>query len=314
MILFYATAATATIPRCVAAVLIAAGGVLLGLWQINEKLIKPLENAKTLNAAYYEVYGDVNMTVTGYIVTKDANYGSEIKESDIEPVTLPPNIADYGVATDYSELAGKYYRIDISANTLITRDMLMEIPINHDDRAFDVITSYNPIGLQPGDLVDIRMTLPTGEDYVALPRKRVEGIYGGVLRLIMSEIDIVVYNSLIADTALYSGASVYSTLYLDGSQNAAEEFYPVSTNVLKTALQDPNIASTLKYSDILAKRAALENDMALLDDPENERVSALLRQSRLLIPDRIAAGQSAWQTEQDVAEQKRLEGQLYGGG
>gem|GEM_PF-5409905 len=38
-----------------------------------------------------------------------------------------------------------------------------------------------------------------------------------------------------ADTAIFAGASIYSTLYLDGSQTAAEEVYPIPLNVLDVA-------------------------------------------------------------------------------
>lgn len=297
-----------------ASVCLVAGAAFFGWLQINERLLKPLSKAQSLNAEYSSVYGDPANAITGYTVTSDQRYGNEITMDHIVPVTLPPTAAAGGIVTDIEELLHKYYKVDVSENTLILRDMIMDIPTAHDDRAFDVIVAYNPIGLQPGDFVDIHMSMPTGEDYIAISRKRVEGIYGDVLRLIMSEWDIAVYNSLIADTALFSGASIYTTLYIDGSQNAAEEFYPVSVNVLKMALQDPNISSVIDYNGIIERRAALENAMLIWDDPENEQLWALLQQSRQLIPDRIAAGQSAWQTQQDIEEQKRLEEQLYGAG
>lgn len=297
----------------IAAVCVIAGGAFFGWLQLNERLIKPLNAAEELNAEYYSVYGDVTSIVTGYTVAEDQKYGSEITLDNIVPVTLPPTVIDGGVVTDIGELLGKYFRVDITANTLISRNMLMEFTASDDDRAFDVIVAYNPIGLQVGDLVDIHMSMPTGEDYIAISRKRVEGIYGGVLKLIMSEWDIAVYNSLIADTALFSGASIYTTRYLDGSQIAAEEFYPISTNILKIALQNPNITHNIDYAKIIERRASLENSMLIWDNPENERLKALLQQSRQLIPDKIAAGQSAWQTQQDIEAQKRLEEQLYGG-
>ena len=296
-----------------AAVCVAAGGAFFGWRQLNERLIKPLNAAEELNAEYHSAYGGIENVVIGYTVAENQKYGSEITFDNIVSVVLPPSVIGGGIVTDIGELTDKYFKVDVSANTLISRDMLMEFPISHDDRAFDVIVAYNPIGLQVGDLVDIRMSLPTGEDYIAISRKRVEGIYGGVLKLVMSEWDIVVYNSLIADTAVFAGASIYSTLYLDGSQTAAEEVYPISLNVLDMALKDPNIISLIDYNGIIERRAALERSMPVWDDPEYERVRLLLQQSRQLIPDRIAAGQSAWQTQQDLEAQRRLEQQLYGG-
>jgi hypothetical protein len=199
----------------------------------------------------------------------------------------------------------------MTAGSYLSADTIMELPQTSDDRAFDVITAYNPIGLQPNDFVDIRVNLPTGEDYVALSHKRVDGIYNGVLKLMMSEYDIAVYNSLVVDTTLFKGAIIYSTRYLDGAQEAAEEFYPISSGVLKIALTNPNIAKTIKYADIINRRTELEATMAVLDG--NELLRDMLQAGKSVIPDKIQSGQSAWQQQKELEEIKRLEEELYGG-
>jgi hypothetical protein len=269
-----------------------------------------LADAQELNTSYSQIYGDLGSEITGWTVTSDKRYGEEVTDADLIPVTLSGNL--YGsVVTDLSEIIGKYYRVPVSPNTLLSADMVMELPTTSDSRAFDVITAFNPIGLQYGDLVDIRVNLPTGEDYVAIARKRVDGIYNGVLKLVMSEYDIAVYNSLVVDTTLFKGAIIYASRYLDGSQSGAFEFYPLSMNVLKIALKDPNISSEIDYSKIIERRTELETAMAALD--ENELLRDMLQAGKSIIPDKIQSGQSAWVTEKEIEEAQRREKEIYGG-
>ncbi len=295
-----------------AAVLLLGGGFFFGYSYLKTNYFIPLQEAEDLNNAYYSAYGEVGNTVTAWAASASRPYGAMIGMEDLTPVSLPESAAAGGAVSDLGALLGRYYRVDVSPGTLLLADMVMDFPQTSDDRAFDVITAFNPIGLQPGDLVDIRVNLPTGEDYVALSRKRVEGIYSNVLKLVMSEYDITVYNSLVVDTTLFRGATVYAAKYLDGSQDPAEEFYPISENVLRIALTDPNITRTIDYETVIARRRELVETMALLD--ENEILRDMLQAGKNVIPDKIMAGQAAWQTEQDIERARLLEEQLYGGG
>ena len=294
-----------------AAVLLIGGGGFAGYLYLNANYFTPLQDAEELNAAYFEAYGPIDSVVIGWAATGNQAYGEQISDSNLTAVLLPASALEGGIVTNLSALLGKYYRIDVSPGALLSYDMVMEFPQSPDDRAFDVITAFNPIGLQAGDLVDIRVNLPNGEDYVALSRKRVEGIYNNVLKLVMGEIDIMVYNSLIVDTTLFQGAVIYATKYLSGAQTAADEFYPISADVLRVALKNPNIPSQIDYATILARRNELEQTMAELS--EDEYLRDRLQAGKSSIPGKIQSGQAAWQTEQDLERARRLEEQLYGG-
>ena len=294
-----------------AAVLLAGGGSFAGYLYLDENYFTPLQDAEDLNAAYLEAYGDIGSVVIGWVATNTQSCGRQIEQRDLAAVMLPAGAVEGGIATDLSALVGKYYRIDITPGSLLSMDMVMDFPQSPDDRAFDVITAYNPIGLRVGDLVDIRVNLPNGEDYVAISCKRVEGIYNDVLKLVMSEYDIAVYNSLMVDAALFKGAVIYTTQYLSGAQTAAEEFYPISEDVLRVALKNPNIPDWIDYESNRKRRGELEATMAALS--ENEILSDRLQGGKSAIPGKIQSGQAAWQMEQDLAAARKLEEQLYGG-
>ena len=286
-----------------AAVLVVSG--VFGFLFIKTNYEIQIAEAQAELADYINIYGALGEIYEGFTVYGDQPYGKMIVAEDLIAVDVP-SINAQNVIIDINDLIGKYYRVNITEGTVLTTDVIMEFEQFPDERAYDVITTYNPIGLKANDFVDIRIMMPMGEDYIAIPHKRVEGVYGGVLRLIMNEFDIAVYNSLIVDSVLFQGAKIYATKYVEpGSQEAAQAFYPISRSVLDLAMDNPNIAKTINYSESLAARAELELTMVALAG--NEMAKALLESGKSAITSRIQAGESAYQTWLAIEEQRRLE-------
>ncbi len=282
------------------------------IWLKNEEATK-LAAAYDELETYRSIYEPLGEIITGYVVVSDMQYGRQITEDDIMPIDVTESSAG-NICTEIDEIIGKYYRINLTGGTLLSSDVIMDYPQTSDVRAYDVITTYNPIGLEPNDFVDIRFVTPMGEDYIALSHKRVEGVYGGVLKLAMSEYDIMVYNSLVVDKILFSGSSIYATKYLEpGGQEAAEAFYPLSTQVLTAIANDPNITiSQVDYVKIASARANLLSNYRQYSD--DALVSSLLEAGKSSIPSRIESGQSAYITQKEIEEQKRIEEAITNGG
>ena len=289
-----------------------AGGGVFGYLTLKTEYEVQIAEAQAELADYIKLYGVLGEIWEGYTVASDQPYGKQITAEDLIHVDVP-SVNAANVITGLDELVGKYYRINMTGGTILTSDVIMDFPISPDERAYDVITTFNPIGLHANDFVDIRIVMPMGEDYIAIPHKRVEGVYGGVLKLVMSEYDIAVYNSLIVDAVLFQGATIYATKYIEpGSQISAQTFYPISPGVLDIVMKNPNIAESIDYEQAIAARADMELALAFLDD--NDLIKALLESGKSAIPSKIQAGESAYQTWLAVEEQKRLEEQLYGTG
>lgn len=293
------------------AIMIIVGGGVFGFMYLKTDAAVQVAEARAELTAYREKYEPLGDIFTGFTVATEMPYGKQIAAEDLIPADITETAAMNAVL-DETELIGKYYRVNVTAGTILSEDLIMEFPQNSDERAYDVITSFNPIGLKANDFVDIRINLPMGEDYIAISHKRVEGVYGGVLKLIMSEYDIAVYNSLVVDNILFKGSTIYATKYVEpGGQTAAEEFYPVSPSVWEIMRKDPNIAQNVDYKIMAERRSQLEAAYGAVD--ENELLKALLEAGKKIIPDKIINGESVYQTELALEEQRRLEEQLYGG-
>jgi hypothetical protein len=140
-------------------------------------------------------------------------------------------------------------------------------------RELDVIVGEIPIGLEEGDYVDIRISFPLGQDYIAMTHKRVLAINESALKLVVNEQDFYTYESLKTDLSLYSSTKTYAVKYLEaGIQASAKDYYPMNLEGIETMILDPNM-DTSDYADVLASREQLELQLLLpgvrFDEGEN---------------------------------------------
>lgn len=265
--------------------IIAAGGVL-GYLQIQKynKLIESKDNEILQLKQTIAAIGDL---ATGYIVRADIKAGREVKESDLEPVDIPVSMAG-SLVTNLKDIEDKYYKLDLSQGTALALDMLMYDELEDSMRIHDIVTDENPIGITEGKYVDIRISMPLGEDFVAMSHKRVYGINDGVLKLAVNEMDIHVYNSMMVDKILYPGTRIYAVEYAQPSaQRPAERYYPVTKNVLEIIQKDPNLSSELR-SDAVARRDQLE---ASLKSALNADIAKILQKGKSEITKEILDSQ-----------------------
>lgn len=235
------------------------GGILVFfLISTNSKNLTAKETEiKELNNSIQQV-GEL---VTAYVTNSDVKLGKKIEDTDISSVQVPISMAT-NLVLDQSELVGNYFKLNLTAGTALGKDMIQDSELTDDMRLFDVVLNTIPVGLKEGSYVDVRITMPLGEDFVALPHKRVHGINAGVLKLAVNEEDIHTYNSMLIDSLLYQGTTLYATEYVEGGvQKPADAYYPVSKNILTIAQKDPNLVAAIK-SDILQRRNTLESGLS----------------------------------------------------
>lgn len=232
-----------------------------------------------------QAYEDANTLV--YILTDDVRAGQLIRESDylqayVQKAAIPQNII-----TDASELEGKIYKTGLAANTYLTEDLLLDMMMSDDMRELDVVMTEVPIGLAEGDYIDVRIAYPMGQDFIAMSHKKVVALNGNAVKLVVGERDFYAYESMKADYGSYQAVKIYGAKYVEaGIQAAAAVYYPVSADILKTEISDPNI-DTADYSDILKRRKILEEQLIAADLVEKnstvtsnkERLDELFREA-----------------------------------
>ena len=137
-----------------------------------------------------------------------------------------------------------------------------------------------PIDLQSNDYVDIRMSLPNGQDFIVLSKKMVTIPQVGTetladtIQMKMSEVELLTMSCAIVEAANIPNAKLYAIKYVEaGLQDAANPTYLVNNEVANLIDRDPNIVNEAKkelvqrYSSNLAdlreryiKEALTENE------------------------------------------------------
>lgn len=144
-------------------------------------------------------------------------------------------------------------KIDMKANTVLASSFIARSDdIDTDDvRQQEYNSVVLPVDLFTGDYVDIRLLLPSGQDYIVVSKKLitvpdVNGEYlADTIQIKMAEEEILSMSNAIVEAYKIDGAKLYATKYTDaGSQEASSPTYVVNDEVAKLIEADPNIVAT----------------------------------------------------------------------
>lgn len=297
---------------------------LLGMQAINKykAQVADRENQiSNLESALYDI-GDLQ---PAYVVTENVRAGDLITEDNIEEVDVPIKIGGK-LVTSKEDLENKYFKIGLEDGTLITTEDIVEQKLLSSWRYFDIVLDELPLDLKdpktkyadgnmgPTEYIDIRISFPFGEDFIAIAHKKTEAVYhdSNVITLVLSEEEIATYNSMLIDKVLYPGTKVYAVKYLEaGAQAPAEAFYPVNRNIAEVTSIDPNILEAVRQ-EMVIKRAQIDNAMGgTIDDKtsdELEKLNTQIEKARNTLRKSIATSQKdlvkRWENEKKTAEKQ----------
>lgn len=210
--------------------------------------------------------------VTVYTVSSAVKAGDEVLEDNIESFTIPSSVDNDQYVHSVSEISGRVFKIAVNPGTPITTNMTMTEPIEDDMRDRDIVLDRHTVGLEVGDYVDVRITMPYGDDYLVLNHKRVYAIGESTLKLYLSEFEWAQYQGAMVDYYLNQayGATIYADKYIEpGVQQPAVKYYAVPTNIAALIQKNPNIIDKAEANDLNSWRAAIEELLIIFRDEED---------------------------------------------
>ena len=169
----------------------------------------------------------------------------------------------------------------MNAHTVITTELLSKSDnkVQDDVRKQEYNMLVLPVDLTTGDYIDIRLMLPSGQDYIVVSKKEVEiPLIGGVdspdtIWVNMSEDEILHMSCAIYDAYRINGAKLYVTKYTEaGMQNAATPTYPVNESTSRLLESDPNILERAMQE--IRARYSENNSSSLRNDYINNVISS----------------------------------------
>ena len=238
-------------------------GVLI--WQVSKqkKEEKAIENSKVF---VYALAQDVKagdnveqMDETGTQLTKIV----ELKSSEAPATAIHKKEDEKGnMVLDefYTKVSNNtLYKIDLKAGTILTEEMLVEAEdlTTKDVREQEYNVIILPTYLEKNDYIDIRMRLPSGEDYIVVSKKKVIDTNETTIWMNMREEEILTLSNAIVEAYVILGAELYATTYIEpGIQEIATVTYVPSMSVIQLIENNPNIVQ--KAKDELKSRYNIE--------------------------------------------------------
>ncbi len=219
---------------------------------------------------YYEEQQAKEHPFMACVLLKDVFAGDEITEDMLEVREFIDRGESGGLTvTGAGEIAGLCAKVNISSGTLLTKDMVYEADIDTGDLRYVELTNvYMPELLTENDFIDVRISLPDGEDYIVVAKKRVyellreeDTVTGFLLRL--SENDILRIASAVVDMNTYKDTGIYAVRYIGDHQAESMEFYPVNSKVYSLTGWDPNVSVPHSIPDEVLKRTILEDNLRI---------------------------------------------------
>ncbi len=171
-------------------------------------------------------------------------------------------------------------KVTMKKNTLITTELLSKSDnlVQDDVRKQEYNMLVLPMDLQTGDYIDVRIMLPSGQDYIVVAKKEVEiPKVSGVntedtIWINLSEDEILHMSCAIIDAYQLKGAKIYATKYTEaGMQEAATPTYPINGSTSALLQNNPNILE--KAMNELKARYSNTNASELRENYINSAIS-----------------------------------------
>lgn len=169
---------------------------------------------------------------------------------------------------EYVELAETpiVAKVNLNKNSVVTLDMISKSDekTTNDLRKVEYNMIVLPSQIETGDYIDIRLSLPTGQDYIVVSKKEVEipqisGVDAeNTIWLKLTEDEILAMNNAIVESYNILGSTLKAVTYTEaGIQDKATPTYVPSASVMTLIDKNPNIVQTAR--DALVRRYNTDN-------------------------------------------------------
>lgn len=238
-----------------------------------------VKNVEEIRAQYDSLtnsYMEENM-IDAYILQAPMLMDQDMSEAQLKAVKLPAQYGFTTVVNSIDDLSDYIATVNISKGAILQKEMMTsktEIP--NDLREFELQGLQIPVNMKVGDYVDIRVSFPSGLDFLVLSKKKVKEIL--TLGSEENPVEFCIFNlntdeilrlkSAVVDAYINEGTILYSTIYVaPDRQKAAEVTYPVNDNVRKIIEDEPNIVSkAMRALDVNKRRILDESLITTRDD------------------------------------------------
>lgn len=176
-------------------------------------------------------------------------------------------------------------KVDLDKNTVMTEGLVAAYDqLTTDDlREKEISSVVLPTDLADNDVIDIRLRMPDGRDYLVVSKKTVkipsvgDTLSSSTMTLQLKESEILTLSCAVVEAYQMSGSMLYAVKYTDpGIQGKASTTYIPSVDTLQLIESDANIVQTAKnalisyYNNNSNIRNSIDNQIKTTDAEERK--------------------------------------------
>lgn len=198
---------------------------------------------------YFTVFSDIlggtsnsgkGGSAYAYKLITEIKSGEEIDASKVEKVKVLAG----NLPTDYVngsiDVTGYKSKINLQAGTFLSASLLYtgeELENSARKVEYNMLTL--PSTLKAGDYIDVRLTLPSGQNLIVLSKKQVKNIQGTTITLYLTEDEILMMSSAIIESYIMKASNLSAYQYVQpGIQEASTPTYSVTTAVYQLIMSN----------------------------------------------------------------------------
>lgn len=209
-------------------------------------------------------------TMTVYVLAGDVKSGEEITSSKVTIAKVSINTVPSNYLTDTEGLNNKKYKskVDLQAGTILSDTLVyQEEKLANSARLMEYNMLTLPSTLKIGDYIDVRFTVPSGQNYIVLSKKQVMNIQNKTITLYLTEDEILMMSSAIIESYVMTASDLSVVQYLEaGMQGASTPTYSVSSEVYQ--LIQANSQKGVNIEDYGKINDSYNNDLRAIIDQE----------------------------------------------
>ena len=289
------------------------GVLFYGLRNTSEQLEAARQRLDSNTQTVYVATADIKAGEVVLADVEDSNLEQQTEDSNLEKQTILTGIEDYNYITE--EDLGKVATVDIDYGMPVLTNMVTDAEITKDARDYECSVATLMVDQAEYDTVDVRISFPTGEDYIVLSKKLIENmdLPNCIFYTQLNEEEILRMQSAIIDAYMTEGCRIYTTRYIERNlQDEAVPTYPVreaTYDLITNDKLDPNVLTVAKRTLSVQARLDLEKRLGELTEEEVEAVKGKVEAQEALLRE-IMGSQSEF-TGEEVTTEAPAEGAEY---
>lgn len=217
---------------------LAVGLLLLNMNKIKKEKEKLESNQKATTRTVYVATTTIPEGTVAYGASDEQGNAQTLIEKRTVATLMKDNLLDASDLEEYNESTGETKvntlkaKFDITSGTVLTKEMFSKDGVDSSERLMEYNMISLPSQLVENTYIDVRILLPSGEDFVVVSKKYIEQASNTTIWMKMSEAEIEVLSNAIIESYIIDGAKLYATTYTSpASQTASKCTYVPTTKV-----------------------------------------------------------------------------------